>query len=241
VLLIAGHVVSSLRAFPDYIPYSNEAWGGPSRTYRILTDANADWGQSIKELRTYLERRGIRDCWLAYDGIASPRFYGIPCKLLPPGAWGAPGDDVIADINGTLLISALTTSGIEWENADLNPYRAFLTIPPHDVIGGSILVFEGNYHLPEVAAVQQIAIANRSLGEKNFAKARDAAQAALAEMPESVRACLALGNAFAGLHETDQARKAFTDGLQLAQRKPEWYPNEIAEIQRRLAALSVPQ
>jgi len=241
VLMLAAHVASSLHSFPDYIPYSNEAWGGPSRTYRVLTDANADWGQSIKELKTYLDGHGIRNCWLAYDGIASPHFYGIPCKLLPSGAWGAPGDDVIADVNGTLLISALTTSGIEWENADLNPYREFLKILPRDVIGGSILVFEGNYHLPEVAAVQQIAIANRALGENDFAKARDAAQAALTGMPESVRAYLALGNALVGLQEANQAREAFMNGLQVAQKRPEWYPNEMAEIRRRLGALTVPQ
>ncbi len=39
--------VSSLRTFPFYLPYSNEAFGGPERTRYRLHDSNVDWGQDL--------------------------------------------------------------------------------------------------------------------------------------------------------------------------------------------------
>jgi hypothetical protein len=237
IILSLVHIASSLLTFPDYIPYSNEAWGGPSRTYRVLTDANADWGQSIKELKTYLDRHSINDCWLAYDGVTAPEYYGVHCRRLPPNGYGAPGGPTPKMVSGTLLISAMTISGIEWENAELNPYRAFLTDTPTDVVGGSILVFQGAYDMTGVAAVQHIAIANRLAGERQFAEAKTEAQSGLALMPASVRGYLALGNACAGLQQTASARQAFESALHLGQAMPAWYPNEIARAQRGLQAL----
>jgi len=46
--LLVWNVVSSARTFPVYLAYSNELWGGPSQTYRYLSDSNADWGQQLK-------------------------------------------------------------------------------------------------------------------------------------------------------------------------------------------------
>jgi hypothetical protein len=40
--------LSSLHAFPDYLAYSNEIAGGPSHTYRLVANSNADWGQGLK-------------------------------------------------------------------------------------------------------------------------------------------------------------------------------------------------
>ena len=42
-IILAFHVVSSLRAFPDYLPYSNEIFGGKDNTHRVLADANVGW------------------------------------------------------------------------------------------------------------------------------------------------------------------------------------------------------
>ena len=45
--LLLAHVVSSLHSYPNYLAYSNEAWGGPMRTYRYLTDSNTYWGLEL--------------------------------------------------------------------------------------------------------------------------------------------------------------------------------------------------
>ena len=49
-VLVLFVAVSSLRTFPYYLPYSNEAFGGPARTHLHLHDSNVDWGQDLGRL-----------------------------------------------------------------------------------------------------------------------------------------------------------------------------------------------
>ena len=79
------HIVSSVRAFPNYIPYANELWGGPQNAHHILADSNVDWGQGLKAMKQYIDERQIKNCWFAYFGsvVADAAYYGIPCKPLP--------------------------------------------------------------------------------------------------------------------------------------------------------------
>ncbi|MBC6462865.1 ArnT family glycosyltransferase [Actinomadura sp. HBU206391] len=86
VLLV---VVSSLRTYPYYLPYSNEAFGGPSKTYLRLHDSNVDWGQDLGRLADRLRERypGER-IWLVYKGSGMPSYYGIEASdplQVPPG------------------------------------------------------------------------------------------------------------------------------------------------------------
>lgn len=62
IVLIGLQVVTSLKAFPEYIPYANELWGGSSQTYKLLSDSNADWGQQLKATSRYLRKRGVKNC-----------------------------------------------------------------------------------------------------------------------------------------------------------------------------------
>ncbi|MEA5363204.1 phospholipid carrier-dependent glycosyltransferase [Amycolatopsis sp., V23-08] len=70
--------VSSLRTFPYYLPYSNEAFGGPAETHLRLHDSNVDWGQDLGRLADRLRQRypGER-VWLVYKGSGVPPSYGI--------------------------------------------------------------------------------------------------------------------------------------------------------------------
>src|SRR5690606_27264227 len=67
-----------LRTFPHYLPYSNEAFGGPSKTRLRLHDSNVDWGQDLGRLADRLRERyrGER-IWLVYKGGGVPSYYGI--------------------------------------------------------------------------------------------------------------------------------------------------------------------
>ena len=165
VLLLVFHIASSLRAYPNYLPYSNEAFGGPMKTYKVLTDSNVDWGQGLYQLRDYIKANGIRDCWLAYDGAADPAYYGIPCRKLPANI-GDAGAVPPPEAEGLFFISDLTLSGIEWEPGDLNPYREFARATPVANIGGAILVYRGKFDLRDIAAVMHIARAYAALGDK---------------------------------------------------------------------------
>ncbi len=77
-VLVAFVAVSSVRAYPFYLPYSNEAFGGPGRTREWLHDSNVDWGQDLGRLADRLRERypGER-VWLVYKGSGVPGFYGI--------------------------------------------------------------------------------------------------------------------------------------------------------------------
>ncbi len=76
--LVVFTAVSSLRTFPYYLPYSNEAFGGPAKTHLRLHDSNVDWGQDLGRLADRLRQRypGER-VWLVYKGSGVPSFYGI--------------------------------------------------------------------------------------------------------------------------------------------------------------------
>jgi hypothetical protein len=76
--LLAFVAVSSLRTFPFYLPYSNEAFGGTAKTHEWLHDSNVDWGQDLGRLADRLrDRYAGQRVWLVYKGSGVPAFYGI--------------------------------------------------------------------------------------------------------------------------------------------------------------------
>ncbi|MFB0620200.1 phospholipid carrier-dependent glycosyltransferase [Streptomyces sp. AGS-58] len=86
--LVLFAAASSLRAFPYYLPYANEAFGGPAHTHRLLHDSNVDWGQDLGRLADRLRQRypGER-VWLVYKGSGVPSYYGIRAadpRRVPP-------------------------------------------------------------------------------------------------------------------------------------------------------------
>lgn len=85
VLLVA---FSSVRTFPYYLPYGNEAFGGAAQTHRHLHDSNADWGQDLGRLADRLERHYPDErVWLVYKGGGVPSAYGIEASdplAVPP-------------------------------------------------------------------------------------------------------------------------------------------------------------
>ena len=231
--LLAAHVASSLHAFPDYLPYSNEAWGGPSKTYRYLTDSNVDWGQALPETRDYVQSNNISDCWIAYDGTVNVSYYNLPCRGMSASA-GAPAEVPPLTATGTFILSALTVSGIEWEPGDLNPYKNFQRATPARVIGGAMLVYEGQFDLTGVAAVTHIARAGSLLAGNKPEEALSEAKAATELTPQSVRAHLMRGHALAKAGLQDEASKEFKTALTLAQANADYYPIQIAEARREL-------
>jgi len=77
-VLVAFVAVSSLLAYPYYLPYSNEAFGGPSETHLRLHDSNVDWGQDLGRLADRLRQRYPGEkVWLVYKGSGVPSWYGI--------------------------------------------------------------------------------------------------------------------------------------------------------------------
>jgi dolichyl-phosphate-mannose-protein mannosyltransferase len=97
-VLVAVTAISSLLTFPYYLPYSNEAFGGPAKTHLRLHDSNVDWGQDLGRLADRLRQRypGER-IWLVYKGSGLPSSYGIDAADplgVPPG-----------EVRGLLVVS----------------------------------------------------------------------------------------------------------------------------------------
>ena len=109
--LVAFVAVSSLRTYPFYLPYSNEAFGGPAKTRLRLHDANVDWGQDLGRLADRLrERYPGEKVWLVYKGSGVPSWYGIhaadPRRAAPEDVHGllVVSDSSIAKARGRLAL-----------------------------------------------------------------------------------------------------------------------------------------
>jgi hypothetical protein len=116
-LLFAGgawYLLGPLRTHPHHLAYYNDAAGGPGGGYKIVADSAIDWGQDLKELRSFLEREDIDAIRLAYFGAMPPGHYGIRYQPLPSFD-RHPEDPVYADSFGDrelVVISAYNLLGI---------------------------------------------------------------------------------------------------------------------------------
>jgi hypothetical protein len=212
-VLLLMHVVSSAKAYPNYMAYSNELWGGPSRTYKYLTDSNTDWAQQLVAVKRYTDEHGIKDCWFAYfaDPFLRGSDYGIPCKPLPtPDSWFNDVQHPVPEvIEGPVLISAGTLTGFEYGSNLLNPYREFQGLKPVTSIQDGVLVFEGRFHVPEASAMSYVQEAKALRNKKDFAGALAAARQALAIAPDGLLERMALADTLAEAGQKDEARAAY--------------------------------
>jgi len=233
------HIGSSSLAFPNYIAYGNELWGGPSQTHKYLTDSNSDWGQQLKSVKKYLDQRGVKDCWFVYfaEGVAEPSYYGIPCKPLPTinTLWLNEKIEVPTTIKGPVLISASNLSGVEFGPGPLDPYGQFKLLTPTAVIDKSVFVFEGKFGMPLAAAISKVQNARNFAAANQLDLALEQAQSAVALAPESIQTQLALGDILQEMGKTGEARLCYLKALELAQTiEPEFQIRSVPGIQRRL-------
>jgi hypothetical protein len=219
-LLLAWHAVSSARAYPNYLAYSNEFWGGPANTYKYLTDSNTDWGQQLKAVKEYLDNRGVKDCWFAYFVEPSIHFsaYGIPCKPLPTADSGWTDDqiDTPQTITGTLLISAGTLTGYEWGSNVLNPYREFQKLKPVAFIQDGVFVYDGTFDMRFASALGHVTRARDLTAAGQLASALAEAQTAVAIDPDELQAQMVLGDTLSALGRPLDAKPAYQAALAIA-------------------------
>jgi len=240
-VLVVWHVVSSIRAFPDYLPYSNEAWGGPSNTHKFLSDSNVDWGQQLKIAKRYLDTHGIKDCWLDYFArpVADPDYYGIPCKPMPDSmemALGQPPAIIPARVEGTVLISSDEIAGDFWGPGPLNPYSQFQNLQPVDLIAGGLFVFRGQFDVPLASATAHASAASDLVDQGKLPDALREAQTAVSLAPSDVGSQVALGDVLTLLKRNDEAKLAYQRALTLAETVyPEFQDYWPKAIRKKLA------
>ncbi|MFF1301422.1 ArnT family glycosyltransferase [Streptomyces sp. NPDC058307] len=126
VLFVA---VSSVLTFPYYLPYSNEAFGGPARTHLRLHDSNVDWGQDLGRLADRLrERYPDERIWLVYKGSGVPSAYGIEAA--------DPREVPVDDVRGLLVVSDSSVAKAKGRLAELIDSSR-----PVDEVGHSITIY----------------------------------------------------------------------------------------------------
>ncbi|MEV4050157.1 phospholipid carrier-dependent glycosyltransferase [Amycolatopsis sp. NPDC049688] len=123
--LVVFTAASSLRTFPYYLPYSNEAFGGPEATHRHLHDSNVDWGQDLRRLGS---RYAGSRVWLVYKGAGVPSYYGIVAAdpLAVPAT----------EVHGLLVVSDSAVAKADGRLAEL-----IATSTPIDEVGHAITIY----------------------------------------------------------------------------------------------------
>ena len=244
--LLILHAASSLHASPNYMAYSNEAWGGPTQTYRYLSDSNTDWGQQLLATSTYLRDHHITHCYFAYfvTPFVLPADYGIPCQLLPTADTGSIDGNlnVPAHINtqtdGPILISAGDLNGFEFGSSVLDPYQSFMDLHPVASIQDGILVFHGDFNIPLAAALAPTQRSTELLAAKNIPAALQQAILAESLAPGAIFPELALGDAQAAAGNKPDARQAYARATTtINTMEPDARDQWLEIVQKKLAAL----
>ncbi len=237
--LLVFQAVSVVRTYPAYVAYANELFGGPSQSYRYLSDSNVDWGQQLKSTKRYLDQNGIKDCWFVYfaAGVVDTDYYGIPCKPLPTAdsLWLENPPQAPPAIDGVVLISAGDLSGFEFGAGSLNPYEQFKQLQPIAVIDYGVFVFKGHFEIPLAAALghEQHAGTLRRAGKLPEALAEE--QQALALAPSSVQMNNNLGDLLSATGRHDEAQQAYARALHLAQTvEPEFQSGWVPDLEKKL-------
>jgi hypothetical protein len=233
--LLLWHAIDSIRMFPNYMPYANALWGGPAKTHLYFSDSATEWGQELKWVKQWTDAHNVKECWFAYfpAPFLLPSDYGIPCKLLPTLDTMYEQDISIPPvIHGPVLISFADLNGFEFGSKLRNPYQKLFERRPDEVIANGVAVFEGDFTLPEAAALEYEQ-RSRALLANNPQAALRAARQAVALVPDGFDANMVLGDAAAVTGDATTARAAYSTGLR---RVPEMEPSVQKQVRPQIEA-----
>ncbi len=237
VALLVFQAGSVLHAYPAYISYTNEVFGGPANSYKYVSDSSSEWGQQLNAVRRYVGARGIKNCWFAYFNQAMMDFrsFGIPCTPLLTAEYQTP--DTPPAIDGTVLISAAVLSGFETGTGPLNPYGQFQKLKPAAVIDYGVFVYDGHFEIPLAAALRHVQKAGGLLSGKNAPDALSEARQAEALAPDSAAVNDMLGQAAEASGQPDDAARYYQKALTIAKSmQPGFQEARIADLEKRLGA-----
>jgi len=131
--LAIWYLVGTLGIFPNELTYFNELVDGPSGAPRIMVDYTQDWGQSFKQLRTYLAEHPGEEPQIFVFTPVKPQHYGVDYSVLDSVAQyhPLPGRYVL----GPGPIYGLVGTG-------QREYDWFRHRTPTDVVANALYVYE---------------------------------------------------------------------------------------------------
>jgi 4-amino-4-deoxy-L-arabinose transferase-like glycosyltransferase len=146
ILAVLGvwYLASSARIHPHYLSYFNELAGGPAGGSKYLLDSNLDWGQDLKELKTYVKENEVSDVVLSYFGSSVPEYFGRDFQdLFSFGIWGEKkhinSPDPAKEI---LAISVTNLQGLYLSQIGFNTFFWLNDKRPKDIIGNTIHIYD---------------------------------------------------------------------------------------------------
>jgi tetratricopeptide (TPR) repeat protein len=240
VVLLVFQAVSVLRAFPAYVSYANEAFGGPANVHNYLSDSSSDWGQQLKSVKLYLDEHNIKNCWFAYfgQGVADYSYYGIPCKPLitADSLYFDSPHDVPPAIDGPVLMSAGVLAGFEFGPGALNPYEQFKKLKPVAVIDYGVFVYDGHFDIPLAAALSHVQKAGVLLQAKDSPAALAESQQAESIAPESASVNQMMGKALDAIGRQEEATPYYQKALMLTKTIEPTFQSSLSQaLEQRLA------
>jgi len=226
--------------FPNYMPYANLLWGGPSRTHLYLTDSATDWGQQLRYVKSYLTEHPEKPCYFAYfaQGPVDFRDYGVRCQVLPTGSGAWTGMESMhfgsnPNLSGLVLVSDGVLAGADIPGRT-NPYAQFRTVQPIAVIDRGVYVYEGQFNLGPAAAIEHVEASGRLLAQGRKAEALAEAELATKLDPASATAWKAAGDALEASGQSAEARGAYQNALQAQELDPVFQTELVAALQKKL-------
>jgi hypothetical protein len=233
VALLAFQAATSLHAYPNYISYSNELWGGPGETYRYLAESNVDWGQAQKMARAYIEETHPANCIFLQAYVVRNSDYGIPCAEISEVHW----DPLTNPYTGTIIVSSTLLDGIGIPVVGPATRRTFQGITPTAKLGGSaLMVYEGTFDLSPLVALQLVSQARAAAAkEHNPQLALELAQKAAALDPSLGDAHIVMCASYHQLGQTENARRECNMGVALIRKDPQFGPQTMKFLDNYLA------
>ena len=141
-ILMLWQVFSIASIYPHFLAYFNELAGGPDKGYIYVVDSNLDWGQDLKRLTQWVNKKGIDKIYLDYFGGADPNYYlkdkysGWWCERpsfeLPKGSYLA--------VSATFLQNGRGKPVSDFSQAK-NCYKWLDNYQPIEKIGYSIFIY----------------------------------------------------------------------------------------------------
>jgi Dolichyl-phosphate-mannose-protein mannosyltransferase len=236
IVLLIWQFVTTVTARPGLLAYANEAWGGPSRTHLYLSDSNVDWGQQLKAVKSYLDTHPSQPCYFAYfaQGPVDFRDYGINCHVLPTGSAAWTGLDTMRfgedpKISGTVLIGDGVLAGADIPGKE-NPYAQFVSVRPAATIDRGVYVYQGQFTLGTVAALEHIQAAEDFARQQNVADTIREARIAANLDPNNPTAHMILGDALALKGDAMAAQAEYAAALQSSELDPVFQKSLINEL-----------
>ena len=226
--LLLFQSISSLHAFPNYLSYSNELWGGPSDTYRYLSNSDVDWGQAQKMVRAYVDKTHPANCFFirAYNNLNSD--YGIRCGGISEIQW----DQLQTPFTGTLIAGSSAVDGVGIHGISTEIRRVLKDIKPTVQLGGSaVLVYEGTFDVSPIVSSQLVFRARQEGSKDPNLTLKDAQKAAKLD-PTNGDAHVVMCGSYHALGQLADAERECNLGLELVRKDPQYGSEQVKYLEQ---------